>query len=75
MAFVAQRDQNRISWPFGCCPEQAAAEGLANFLENWCRGRESNPHVLFRTQDFKSCASASFATPAWGIYVILARST
>ena len=29
-----------------------------------CRGRESNPHAAFATQDFKSCASASFATPA-----------
>ena len=29
-----------------------------------CRGRESNPHDRFRSQDFKSCASASFATPA-----------
>ena len=29
-----------------------------------CRGRGSNPHDLFRSQDFKSCASASFATPA-----------
>ncbi len=29
-----------------------------------CRGRESNPHARFRTQDFKSCASASSATPA-----------
>ena len=24
----------------------------------WCRRRDSNPHVLLRTQDFKSCASA-----------------
>ena len=30
----------------------------------WCRGRESNPHDSFESQDFKSCASASFATPA-----------
>jgi hypothetical protein len=44
--------------------DQASIEQLANFLRKWCRGRGSNPHVLFRTQDFKSCASASFATPA-----------
>ena len=31
---------------------------------NWCRGRESNPHAPLGTQDFKSCASASSATPA-----------
>src|SRR5690606_32171750 len=30
----------------------------------WCRGRESNPHAPCGAQDFKSCASASFATPA-----------
>ena len=35
-----------------------------DFQANWCRGRESNPHVPSGTQDFKSCASASFATPA-----------
>ena len=33
-------------------------------LNNWCRGRESNPHDRFRSRDFKSRASASFATPA-----------
>ena len=32
----------------------------------WCRGRGSNPHDRFRSRDFKSRASASFATPAWG---------
>ena len=30
----------------------------------WCRGRESNPHDGCPSQDFKSCASASFAIPA-----------
>jgi hypothetical protein len=34
------------------------------FPTKWCRGRESNPHDSFESQDFKSCASASFATPA-----------
>jgi hypothetical protein len=32
--------------------------------EGGCRGWESNPHDSFESQDFKSCASASFATPA-----------
>ena len=31
-----------------------------------CRGRESNPYAPCGAQDFKSCASASFATPAKG---------
>ena len=44
--------------------EQTATEELANFLENWCRGRGSNPHAPFGTRDFKSRASASSATPA-----------
>ena len=30
----------------------------------WCRGRGSNPHARCQAQDFKSCASASSATPA-----------
>ena len=29
-------------------------------------GGGDRTHTSFRTQDFKSCASASFATPAWG---------
>src|SRR5262249_47397827 len=33
-------------------------------LSSECRGRESNPHAPCGTQDFKSCASASSATPA-----------
>jgi integrase len=30
----------------------------------WCPGWESNPHVPLRTRDFKSRASANFATRA-----------
>ena len=30
----------------------------------WCPGRESNPHGAFAPRDFKSRASASFATRA-----------
>jgi hypothetical protein len=33
-------------------------------LKRWCPGRESNPHVPFGTRDFKSRASANFATRA-----------
>ena len=47
---VAQRDQDKISWPFRLLPG-AAAEGLANFLEDWCRGWEPNPHDSFESQD------------------------
>ena len=38
-----------------------------------CRGRESNPHDSFESQDFKSCASANFATPAWAGYLECTR--
>ena len=31
---------------------------------HWCRGSESNRYECLHSQDFKSCASASFATPA-----------
>jgi hypothetical protein len=33
-------------------------------LKTWYRGWESNPHAPYGAQDFKSCASASSATPA-----------
>jgi hypothetical protein len=39
-------------------PEPGGARNL------WCPGRELNPHVPLRTRDFKSRASASFATRA-----------
>ena len=31
----------------------------------WCRRPESNRYEVLASQDFKSCASASSATPAW----------
>jgi hypothetical protein len=42
--------------------------------ESECRGRGSNPHDRFRSQDFKSCASASFATPALRLLRVYAVS-
>ena len=42
-------------------------ERRSEFPTKWCRGRESNPHAPCGTQDFKSCASASSATPAWSV--------
>ena len=54
-------------------PRQRSANTIA---QNWdCRGRESNPHAACATQDFKSCASASSATPACYSCVELADST
>jgi hypothetical protein len=55
----------------------SAAGGDADYQEiliKWCRGRGSNPHVPCGTQDFKSCASASFATPARGNSLEFTRS-
>jgi len=37
---------------------------LVTPTNNWCGGRESNPHVPCGTRDFKSLASTSSATPA-----------
>ena len=37
---------------------------VAASLTSWCRGRGLNPHGPWGPQDFKSCASASSATPA-----------
>ena len=36
----------------------------SNLLIRWCPETESNRHVLLRTRDFKSRASASFAIRA-----------
>jgi hypothetical protein len=32
---------------------------------NWCPGRDLNPHSACAKKDFKSFASANFATRAW----------
>jgi hypothetical protein len=45
-------------------PHRTFAGVLAWFGTNWCRGWGTIPHGPFGPQDFKSCASASSATPA-----------
>jgi hypothetical protein len=55
LARAEARDANRMSVPGANERSQRVSE---------CRGRESNPHDPCGSQDFKSCASASFATPA-----------
>jgi hypothetical protein len=37
---------------------------LKPYVSHWCRRPESNRYDLLGPQDFKSCASASSATPA-----------
>ncbi len=39
--------------------------------KHWCRGPESNRYGSHLPQDFKSCASASSATPAYLSYIIV----
>jgi hypothetical protein len=39
---------------------------ITRVLEHWCPGTESNRHAPFGARDFKSRASASFATRAGG---------
>jgi hypothetical protein len=39
---------------------------IMRVLEHWCPGTESNRHAPFGARDFKSRASASFATRAGG---------
>ena len=41
-----------------------AGSHLRKDISRWCRGWESNPHAAFAARDFKSRASANFATPA-----------
>ena len=48
----------------GRLPSRACGEVLFVEQDRWCPGRESNPHVPLRTRDFKSRASANFATRA-----------
>src|SRR5215467_13223795 len=43
---------------------------IANTEDSWCREGDLNPHSPFGPADFKSAASASFAIPARGTYVI-----
>jgi hypothetical protein len=42
-------------------------------IEIWCPGTESNRHAPFGARDFKSRASASFATRAVHIFRILPK--
>src|SRR5713226_2119641 len=42
----------------------APLQGWAELLRRWCPGWDSNPHGPFGSKDFKSFASASFATRA-----------
>ncbi len=45
-------------------PEPGLCGTGNRFLWGWCPGRELNPHAPFGARDFKSRASASFATRA-----------
>ncbi len=39
-----------------------------------CPGRDLNPHAPYETQDFKSCASADFATwAAWFLNITVSK--
>jgi hypothetical protein len=49
-----------------------AQRRIGYVLEPQCRGRGSNPHRRLSPQDFKSRASASFATPAGGGAIVAA---
>jgi hypothetical protein len=64
VAAQTQQAQNGITWRVR--PQHATTSGrrTREFPRIWCRGRGSNPHAPCGTQDFKSCASASSATPA-----------
>lgn len=43
-------------------------------LEMLCPGRDLNPHAPYETQDFKSCASADFATwAAWCLNITVSK--
>jgi hypothetical protein len=50
----------------GCarCPDPSERPRPGSTLVLWCPGPESNRYVSFETRDFKSRASASFATRA-----------
>jgi hypothetical protein len=52
---------------------KALLAGTVSRLLSECRGRESNPYAPCGAQDFKSCASASFATPARLVFSTLPR--
>ena len=61
---TAPRAQFRAQWPKLRVRRPAGTPRKS--LKRWCRGRGSDPHGPLGPQDFKSCASASSATPALG---------
>ena len=59
--------KERLKWScFSVCSTVALLIESQELLAIWCRGRGTIPHGPFGPQDFKSCASASSATPAFG---------
>jgi hypothetical protein len=65
--------------PPGYEPDELPDCSIPRYFFLWCRGPESNRYGLLGPQDFKSCASASSATPAftipvffWLLFVFLA---
>ena len=50
-------------------PQSAVPLALVSSTNDWCGGRESNPHVPCGTRDFKSLASTSSATPAQWLHI------
>ena len=70
---IEERDQKEIGWVFRVLRAIAATVRPAHFLRNWCRWWESNPHVLFRTLDFKSNACCQFRHTGksdWGAVIL-----
>ena len=67
-AGIAIRRQHRVAWNHHAPPTlPCLARPVSKLLGTgcyWCPGRDLNPHFPFEKTDFKSVASADFATRA-----------
>jgi hypothetical protein len=65
---VAHYFQDKVGFSRGCAHQIHLPQELtlhrAGEEPRWCPGGDLNPHNRFRSADFKSAASADFATRA-----------
>ena len=66
-----KRNAKPNAWLF-FLPKAKKSRSKANFAPTWCRRPGSNRHGCRHPRDFKSRASANFATPATACFIVSA---